>query len=275
MHAIGIDFGTTNSALAVADEKGSLRLADFRFESGLTNIFRSILFFEMDEEQAGGRRITAGPDAIARYVETGGNGRLMQSMKTFLASSHATKTRILDKEYRLEEIIGYIIRLLRAQSEAQFGPLSGKLIAGRPVHFAHAESPEDDALAESRLREAFSFAGFEHVEFELEPVAAARHYEGQLDHDELVLVADFGGGTSDFCVLRVGPGARKEASAKRVLGVSGVGVAGDSLDARIVEHIVAPELGKGSACPQRNGEVAPDSEMDSFPPQELVGAFPF
>ena len=244
MQAIGIDFGTTNSALAVMNGDGSPRLANFRFESGRTNVFRSILYFEMDEDTAGGRRITAGPDAITRYVESCGSGRLMQSLKTFLASHHATKTRIFNKEYHFEQLIGYMIRLLRTQSEEQFGPLQGKVVAGRPVHFAHADGPEGDAFAESRLREAFAFAGFEQVEFELEPIAAARHYERRLDHDEVILVADFGGGTSDFCVLRVGPRAHTLTAAERLLGVSGVGVAGDALDARLVDHLVAPQLGK-------------------------------
>src|SRR5207302_7507401 len=96
-----------------------------------------------------------------------------------------------------------------------------------------------------RLRTAIAAAGFDEISFEYEPVAAAYYYESRLDHDELVLIADFGGGTSDFSLVRVGPGARKD-GARRILGNDGVGIAGDALDARILHHVVAPALGLGT-----------------------------
>ena len=115
---------------------------------------------------------------------------------------------------------------------------------GRPVRFVGAESEEEDDFAVSRLREAFMAAGFEEVEFELEPVAAAFAYEATLDREELILIGDFGGGTSDFSLLRVGPELRRRGRRPEdLLGNSGVGLAGDAFDARIVRKLVSPALG--------------------------------
>jgi hypothetical chaperone protein len=110
-----------------------------------------------------------------------------------------------------------------------------------------AETSEDDDFAVARLREAFAAAGFERVEFEMEPVAAACAYESSLDHDELILIGDFGGGTSDFSLLRVGPEVRRRGrAAQDLLGNSGVGLAGDAFDARIIRKLVSPALGSNS-----------------------------
>ena len=113
-----------------------------------------------------------------------------------------------------------------------------------------------------RLRDAFGRAGMTDIRFELEPVAAAYHYESGLDRDETVLIADFGGGTSDFCLLRVGPKARARAEAGEdragdILGVGGVGIAGDSFDSRIVEHCVTPHLGRGTRYRAMDGQMLP------------------
>jgi hypothetical chaperone protein len=126
-------------------------------------------------------------------------------------------------------------------------------MVGRPVRFVGAETPEDDEFAVSRLRTAFLSAGFERVDFELEPVAAACAYEATLDHDELILIGDFGGGTSDFSLLRVGPGVRRRGRRPEdLLGNSGVGVAGDAFDARIVRKLVSPALGSNSEARSLN-----------------------
>jgi hypothetical chaperone protein len=136
---------------------------------------------------------------------------------------------------------------LRENAERQFGQPIRHALAGRPVRFVGAESDADDAYAVSRLRSAFELAGFESVEFEFEPVAAAYSYESTLDHDELILIGDFGGGTSDFSLLRVGPGVRRRGrSAEDMLGISGVALAGDAFDARIVRKLVSPALGSDS-----------------------------
>ena len=126
-------------------------------------------------------------------------------------------------------------------------------MVGRPVRFVGADKDEDNGFAEDRLMAAFRLAGFESVEFELEPVAAAHYYESTLDHDELILIGDFGGGTSDFSLLRVGPDIRKRGRTPGdLLGNSGVGLAGDAFDAKIVRNLVSPAVGRGSSARSLN-----------------------
>src|SRR6266540_264983 len=233
--AVGIDFGTTNSALAVADQNGSSRLATFQSEeeSALTT-FRSILYFSAEERGVDRRPlVVSGPDAIRKYLDADGKGRLMQSMKSHLSSRSFTHTTILRK--------------LREAAEKNLGEFGRKVVIGRPVHFVGAKDGDDDDFALNRLKLAAEKAGFEEVRFEFEPVAAAYQYEQSLDHDELVLIGDFGGGTSDFSLIRLGPAARRERDKRgNILGNDGVGIAGDALDAEIVLAVVAPRLGLGS-----------------------------
>jgi hypothetical chaperone protein len=195
----------------------------------------------------------SGPAAIERYLEAEDKGRLVQSLKSHLTSRTLTGTEIFGRRHRLEVLISRILSDLRKHAEKQFERPIRNAVVGRPVRFVGSESDEDDDFAVARLREAFQIAGFEHVEFELEPVAAAYSYESTLDHDELILIGDFGGGTSDFSLLRVGPEARKRADGKRdMLGYSGVGLAGDAFDARIVRKLVSPALGSNSEARSLN-----------------------
>src|SRR5262245_25471597 len=248
--AVGIDFGTTNSALAVADTSGSSRLATFQSEeeSELTT-FRSLLYFSAEERGADRRPlVVAGPDAISKYLEADGKGRLIQSMKSHLSSRSFTHTMILGRNYSLDDLIAIILRKLREAAEKNLGDFGKKAVIGRPVHFVGAVDGADDDFAVNRLRSAAEKAGFEEVSFEFEPVAAAYQYEQNLDRDELVLIGEFGCGTSDFSLIRLGPTARKERDKRsNILGNDGVGVAGDALDSEIVMAIVAPVLGLGSS----------------------------
>jgi hypothetical chaperone protein len=244
---VGIDFGTTNSALAVALPDGGAELAIFTGDGQRRSTFRSILFFEAESQPGGRPQVVAGPDAVRRYIDAGGKGRLIQSMKSHLASRLFTETNVFGYTYRLADLISAIIRTLRERSEEQFGELGTTVVVGRPAHFSGATTAEDDEFALGRLRAGFQQAGFQDVQFEFEPVAAAYQYERQLDHDELVLIGDFGGGTSDFSLVRLGPSRRGRAQRDQdILGVDGVGIAGDRFDSRIVRHLVAPHLGLGS-----------------------------
>ena len=190
------------------------------------------------------------------YHDTGGEGRLMQSLKSFLASRLFLSTNVFGAQLSLETLIGYVLCALRAGAEADLGDLGARVVVGRPVRFVHARSMDDEALALARLRAAFRTAGFPEVEFEYEPVAAAYHYELALDHEELVLIGDLGGGTSDFCLLRVGPKLRREGQ-RRVLGTDGVALAGDALDGQVVRNLVSPQLGLGSDFRSIFGRVLP------------------
>ena len=253
--AIGLDFGTTNSALALARPGGTVQLARFKGEA----TFRSILYFdEHDSARTGKLRVVAGPDAIQSYLNAKTPGRLIQSMKSYLASRLFKQTQIMGETYSLEELIGILLRYLRQSAEVEFGDLGATLVVGRPVHFSGTQDEADDEFAVNRLRAAFGNAGFEHVRFLPEPVAAAYKYQHHLDHDELVLVTDFGGGTSDFSLVQLQAKPSRIGKAQSsVIGTDGIGIAGDTFDSKLVRNLVAPMLGLGSKYKSQFGKVLP------------------
>jgi hypothetical chaperone protein len=246
--AIGIDFGTTNSTVARANGRSQVELVAFQTLTGETFSFRSVLYLQQ-AKQTGKARIHAwtGPSAIEHYLAAENKGRLIQSLKSYLSDRTLTGTAVFGRHYTLEDLVSRILADLRHHAERQFQTPVGYAMVGRPVRFVGAETDEDETFALYRLRQAFTEAGFDRVEFELEPVAAAYAYESTLDHDELILIGDFGGGTSDFSLLHVGPGVRKRGrKPEDLLGNSGVGLAGDAFDARIVRKLVSPALGSES-----------------------------
>src|ERR1051325_2144276 len=242
---IGLDFGTTNSAIAVADNDRQARLANFSHGAASTTSFRSILYFPAKDRSSPRKTEThARPEAINSYLDADTKGRLIVSIKSYLASPLFTSTSINGRNYTLEDLIAIILRRLRTAAMEQFGTAATQVVLGRPVRFSGAENEQGEKLALQRLTAAAERAGFQQVSFELEPVAAAYQYETQLDRDELVLIGDFGGGTSDFTLARLGPG-RKKAGRSPVLGTSGVAIAGDTFDSRIMMRLGAPHIGLG------------------------------
>lgn len=244
--AIGIDFGTTNSSIAYSDRAGEVQLAKFPYLGAVNDSYRSLLYLQQEKER-GVRTLKSwtGPEGIEQYLAADTKGRLIQSLKSFLSSRNLKSTEVFGRRYTLEDLIARILKDLREKAEQQFGISIKSAVVGRPVHFVGAENSEDDNYAEGRLRSAFELAGYESVTFELEPVAAAHYYESTLDHDELILIGDFGGGTSDFSLIHVGPTRRTKGSVA-ILGNAGVGIAGDAFDAKIIRHLVSPSLGAGS-----------------------------
>ena len=251
--ALGIDFGTTNSSMALSLGNAQMQLASFRTRNGETASSRSVLYLE--QKKAAGARVPSarrtsawtGPAAIEHYLDAEEKGRLIQSLKSYLSSRTLTGTEVFGRRYTVEELVSRMLSDLRDHAESQFGAPIRYAMVGRPVRFVGAESEDDDTYAVTRLRKAFTLAGFESVDFEMEPVAAAYAYESTLDHDELILIGDFGGGTSDFSLLEVGPGVRRQGrSSRHLLGTSGLGLAGDAFDARIVRKLVSPALGSES-----------------------------
>jgi hypothetical chaperone protein len=246
--SLGIDFGTTNSSIALARTNGTVELVSFPTATVTTESFRSVLYLEQ-RKQAGRTQIKGftGPAAIEQYLQAEHKGRLIQSLKSYLTSRTLTSTEVFGRRYSIEDLISRILTDLRLSAEQQFDQPIRHATVGRPIRFVGAESVEDDDFAVERLRQAFLHAGFESVTFEMEPIAAGYAYEATLDHDELILIGDFGGGTSDFSLLHVGPGVRgRGRTAKELLGNSGLGLAGDSFDARIVRKLVSPALGSDS-----------------------------
>jgi hypothetical chaperone protein len=231
MAAIGIDFGTTNSAVAIAKDSTTVELLPLEGAP----YWRTVLFFEP------GGKVSAGAPAIARYIESGGEGRLVQSIKSHLASESFARTMIFNRRYALDDMIAAYLRQLRAAAPIDLG---NRCVIGRPVRYWGAETDEDDARALARMREALTKAGFDDVVFEYEPVGAAFSYAARLDHQELIVVADFGGGTTDFSVMSVPAGGGE---GMKILATGGVGISGDAFDARIIDAVVAPAFGKGTA----------------------------
>jgi hypothetical chaperone protein len=255
LEAVGFDFGTTNSSVALLNEGSEVQLASFPSFGTEVQSFRSVLYLEQYRTGEGARRTHAltGPTAIERYLQAEEKGRLIQSLKSHLSSRSLTGTEVFGRRYKLEDLIARMLGDLRKHAAKQFEKPIHYAMVGRPVRFVGSETPEDDDFAVSRLREAFTAAGFERVDFELEPVAAACAYEATLDHDELILIGDFGGGTSDFSLLHVGPGVRRRGRTPQdLLGNSGVGLAGDAFDARIVRKLVSPALGSNSEARSLN-----------------------
>jgi hypothetical chaperone protein len=251
----GIDFGTTNCSVAMLEPGKEIELARFSFRGEEVPSSRSVLYFEASKTANGQRRVHgySGPGAIDRYLDAEEKGRLIQSLKSHLSSRTLTGTEVFGRRHRLEELIARIVSDLRKRAEEQFMQPVRRATVGRPVRFVGAESEEEDNFAVSRLREAFVAAGFEELEFELEPVAAAYAYEATLNREELILIGDFGGGTSDFSLLRVGPEVRRRGRRPEdLLGNSGVGLAGDAFDARIVRKLVSPALGSNSEARSLN-----------------------
>ncbi len=250
---VGLDFGTTNSALAVRDGDVAPLLASFPGLDGPTPTFRSLLFFDADEHGPNTvARPAAGAEAISRYLDSGGNGRLLLSLKSFLADRTFSATDIFGRRFTLEELIALILIPLRRAAERQFGELGRRAVVGRPVRFSGADNEEDEERAVQRLRTALAIAGWDEVVFEYEPIAAAYHYGAGMQREQLLLV----GGTSDFSLLRVSPRAGR-APGYQILASDGVAVAGDAFDGRIVHHLVAPELGLGSSYRTPYGKVLP------------------
>jgi hypothetical chaperone protein len=240
--SIGIDFGTTNTVVALAGADGAARLVDFPAPEGDLFAFRSALSFHAPPERPSERTVEAGPWAIEAYVEDPLETLFIQSFKSFAASQSFTETQILGRRYIFEDLLSAFLLKLRDHAGAALAELPKRVIVGRPVTFAGAAPREELAL--SRYEAAFARLGFSEILYAYEPVGAAFFFARQLKEDATVLVGDFGGGTSDFSIIRF----TREGGEMRStpLGRSGVGVAGDAFDYRIIDHLVSPALGKGS-----------------------------
>ncbi len=257
--ALGLDFGTTNSAIASVADDGRITLANFPAgkERAVSETMRSILFFAADPHGDEPRR-SVGDQAIEHYIAAGANGRLIQSLKSFLADRLFDETNIMGDYYSLEDLITPILQRLRKVAEEQFGELPSHVVVGRPVHFSSAQNDTDDERAARRLEAAIRRAGWKDITFEYEPVAAAYHYASTIAREELILVADFGGGTSDFSIVRLRPPTNPPTHQRyEILANDGVALAGDAFDGEIVRRLVAPELGRGSRYRTPYGQELP------------------
>ena len=234
---IGIDFGTTNSVVAVLGADGTVTTARFPAGQETLDVFRSVLCFWNEEARASVTlRHAAGPAGIEAYLDDPLDTRLIMSMKSYLAQRSFQETRIYGRPFTLQQMIATFLRSLTASAGLQLD--GARIIAGRPVRFAGELA--DDSLGDLRLRESYAAAGMPDVETALEPEAAGYRFARRLTAPATVLIGDFGGGTSDFSVLRYAPGA-----GVTPLGHAGIGIAGDMFDYRIIDQVISPLLGKG------------------------------
>jgi len=243
-----IDFGTSNSAIAIAAPGGSpghaasaMRLVEL--EPGQRTMPTAV-FYAADGGLHGQPQCEFGRAAVSAYVD-GIDGRLMRSMKSILGSSLIEQTTDIGggRAVRYLDVVATYLAHLRRRAEAEAGVAIGRAMLGRPVFFVD-DDPERDAQAERALRSAALRAGFREVEFQYEPIAAAFDYEQGVRGEEKVLVADIGGGTSDFSIVRVGPGRARQVERKAdILANHGVHVAGTDFDRRVELASVLPLLG--------------------------------
>jgi hypothetical chaperone protein len=240
--AIGIDFGTTNTVVALAGEDGA-RLVTFPRDDESIVAFRSALSFYAPADDPDARVVDAGPWAIDAYVEEPLETRFIQSFKSYAASPLFTDTHVLGRRFRFEDLLSAFLLRLKEHGGGDLATPPTRLIVGRPVNFAGLQPDPDLALR--RYEIAFARLGFTDIRYAYEPVAAAFFFARQLMEDATVMVADFGGGTSDFSIVRFARQGGKVVS--KALANSGAPVAGDAFDYRIIDNLVSPELGKGSS----------------------------
>ena len=238
--ACGFDFGTSNSAIGHAAEAHPSLIP---LQDGRVSIPTAVFFSFEDGTVAYGR------EAVARYLERE-NGRLLRSLKSLLGSSLIyDQTQIGSRRLRFDEIISLFMGYVR---NAAGKPKS--VVIGRPVYFVDGDEKADQS-AEDQLRQAAELAGFEHIEFQLEPIAAALDYERHVTAEELAFVVDIGGGTSDFCIVRVSPDRRGQPDRMSdILACSGVHIGGTDFDRRLELDAVLPHLGLGAKLRQKNME---------------------
>ncbi len=240
--ALGFDFGTTNTVMALADGVTTHSMA-FTSAAGTADSMRTALSFMKDPVVgASALKVEAGHAAIRQFIDHPGECRFLQSIKTFAASALFQGTLIFAKRQTFEDLMEIFLRRLKIYAGDNWPSEISRIVTGRPVHFAGANP--DPQLATDRYNEALTRFGFPEIHFVYEPVAAAFYFAQNLKSDATVLVADFGGGTTDYSIIRFETsGGRLSATP---IGHSGVGIAGDHFDYRMIDQIVAPQIGKGS-----------------------------
>lgn len=244
MIACGLDFGTSNSAIGVMRDEVAM-LAPV--EAGETLIPSAVFFSDEVKGQ-----VLFGAEAVAAYVGQT-EGRLMRALKSILGSSLIEEeTSVNGRKVAFIQVIEVFVRHLKEKAEAFAGREIDAVVHGRPVRFVDGDDTAD-ARAQSQIEAIARRAGFRHVTFVYEPIAAAHHYEQTVQREELVLIADIGGGTSDFSIVRVGPERRGRPDRRQdVLATAGVHVGGTDFDTSLSLAAVMPLLGLGTDLVDKN-----------------------
>lgn len=235
--ACGVDFGTSNSTIGFHRPGQSALLP---LEDGRPTL-PSVIFFNADDN-----KVLFGRAALADYL-AGHEGRLMRSLKSLLGTALIdSQTEVDGRALPFRELLSLFIRELKHRAELAAGQSFTQAVFGRPVHFVDDDAAAD-RLAQDTLEEIAHAAGFRDVLFQYEPIAAAFDYESRISREELVLVADIGGGTSDFSLVRLSPErAKKEDRRDDILGNAGVHIGGTDFDKYLSLAAAMPLLGFGS-----------------------------
>ncbi|TYC86871.1 Hsp70 family protein [Novosphingobium sp. BW1] len=237
---LGIDFGTTNSVMALAVSETEGEMIRFAAPAGASSVFRSALCFWQEEGVRGGLAHEAGPWAIEEFLEFPQGSRFIQSFKSVAANPAFETAGIFEKRYRFEDMGKVFLDHLLAHAGDALRDLPERIVVGRPVRYVGARA--DAQLARTRYDAMFASLGRE-VHYVYEPVGAAFSFASRLSEPATLMVADFGGGTSDFSIVRVeAPGTMQRCTP---LAAAGIGLAGDRFDFRIMDNLVLPQLGKG------------------------------
>lgn len=238
--ALGLDFGTTNTVAALGTAAGTSELVRHGDPENATAVFRSALCFWEDERAWQGVAHAAGPWAIEEYLQSPLDCRFIQSFKSVAASPLFERAMIYNKPFKFEDLGRIFLDHLVAHANGALSDRPARVIVGRPVEYAGARA--DAQLARQRYDLMFEAFGTE-VLYVYEPLGAAHSFAARLDRPATILVADFGGGTTDFSIVRIAaPGAPQRCVP---LASAGIAIAGDQFDYRIIDHLLLPLLGKG------------------------------
>jgi hypothetical chaperone protein len=253
MSICGLDFGTSNTTLGTIEGQAPALVA---LEAGQTTI-PSAIFYEVDGA------VLIGRQAIEAYVD-GAPGRLMRSLKSVLGTSLIDETTRVGRERTsFRDVIAYYLGAVKRRAEQAIDRELRDVVHGRPVHFVD-NAPDSDRKAEATLRQIAREIGFEDVTFQFEPIAAAFEYERQITSEEVALIADIGGGTSDFSIVRIGPQRHDKANRSAdILANDGVRIGGTDFDRQLSLGVVMPLFGFGSAM-KRPGLDVPSSYFHDF-----------
>jgi len=256
--ACGLDFGTSNSTMGIADAANTPAL--LALEDGKPTI-PSVLFFSFEDDA-----IHFGRAGVAEYV-TGAEGRLMRSLKSVLGTALiGDTTRVKGKTYGFLDILGIFIGEMKRRAEIELGGPVDSVVVGRPVQFVDDDA-KADAEAQQQLEQAVRAQGYSHIDFQFEPIAAALDFERQVRGEKLALIVDLGGGTSDFSVVRVSPErARATDRSGDILATAGVHIGGTDFDRLLSMAKVMPELGLGTMTRDRKRylPVAPYYDLSTW-----------
>lgn len=234
----GIDFGTSNSSVTIWDVERRALVRDDR----IAGVEASFLYFPYSTRN---EPPVVGEQARLRYVQDRMRGRLFQAIKTILPNRTFTETIVNNTPMSLEELVALFLRHLKRRADAVTGQDVRRVVLGRPAVFS--VDPEEDRLAESRVRRAAELAGFEEIHFQLEPIAAGFAYEARIHGPERVLVGDFGGGTSDFTLVQLDPARQGRTDrAGDILATAGLPTAGNKYDAATMWHKLTPLFGRNA-----------------------------